>query len=78
MKILYDPERDILQISFNDSVVDETAQVARGLILDYDDDGHVIGMELRRASERVPNPYQAVFEVGMANLEKPQPHPGSK
>lgn len=78
MKILYDPERDILQISFNDSVVDETAQIARGLILDYDDDGQVIGLELRQASQRVPNPYQAVFEVGMANLEKPQPHAGSK
>ena len=78
MKIVYDPERDILQISFNDRVIDETTQIARGLILDYDEDGQVIGLELRRASERVHNPCQAVFEVGLANLEKPQPHAGSQ
>jgi uncharacterized protein YuzE len=73
MKIIYDQEKDILQIALVDTNIEETAQIAPGLILDYDGDGNVIGLELRKASQKVDNPYAICYLVGEANTDKPQP-----
>ncbi|MBW4482447.1 MAG: DUF2283 domain-containing protein [Tildeniella torsiva UHER 1998/13D] len=73
MQIIYDPDRDILQIAFNQREVGETARISPNLILDYDDDGMIVGLELREASRRVDNPLSVTFTVGDADLEKPQP-----
>ncbi|PSN15867.1 hypothetical protein C7293_05190 [filamentous cyanobacterium CCT1] len=73
MQIIYDPDRDILQIAFNQREVGETARISPNLILDYDDDGMVVGLELRQASQRVDSPLSVTFTVGDADLEKPQP-----
>jgi uncharacterized protein YuzE len=73
MKAVYDPGKDILQISFTESSIEETAQIAPGLILDYDEDGNVIGIELRKASKKVTNPYSVAYCIGEANDDKPQP-----
>jgi uncharacterized protein YuzE len=74
MRIIYDPDQDIVQIALNDREVVETAQITPNLVLDYDDDGLVIGLELRQASKRIENPMGVSFEVGPANLDKPQPY----
>jgi uncharacterized protein YuzE len=71
MKVLYDPEKDILQISFQPASIEETAQLAPGLILDYDEDGNVIGLELRQASQKVDDPYAIAYSVGQYNSNKP-------
>ena len=71
MKLVYDPDRDILQISFNQTTIEETAQLAPGIILDYDEDGKVIGFEIRRASQRVDNPSAIDYSIGNANMDKP-------
>jgi uncharacterized protein YuzE len=73
MKVVYDPDKDILQIALNESIVEETAQIAPGLVLDYDGDGTVIGVELRKASTRVDSPYAISYLIGAANMDKPQP-----
>ncbi|MBE9157335.1 DUF2283 domain-containing protein [Nodosilinea sp. LEGE 06152] len=73
MQITYDPDRDILQIAFNQRDVDETARVSPNLILDYDEDGLIVGLELRQASRRVDSPLSVTFTIGDADLEKPQP-----
>jgi uncharacterized protein YuzE len=72
MKVLYDPDHDILQIILIDITVEETAQIAPGLVLDYDVDGNVIGLELRQASTKVDSPYAISYLVGTANFDKPQ------
>ncbi|MEB3337081.1 MAG: DUF2283 domain-containing protein [Leptolyngbyaceae bacterium] len=74
MKVVYDPDKNILQISLHGGVIAETAQIAPNLILDYDEDGQVMGLELRNASEHVESPYAIAYEVGKANLDKPQPY----
>ena len=71
MKTTYDPDRDILQISFTPASVEETTQIAPGLILDYDEDGKVIGLEIRKASQKVDNPYEMIYSVGKGNDNKP-------
>jgi uncharacterized protein YuzE len=73
MKVVYDPDKDILQIAFMETIVEETAQIAPGLVLDYDEDGNVIGLEIRKASTKVDSPYAISYLVGEANVDKPQP-----
>mgnify|MGYP001793745091 CR=1 FL=1 len=71
MKIVYDSDKDILQISFKQTLVEETTQIATGLILDYDEDGKVIGLELRNASKKVDNPYEMLYLIDQADDDKP-------
>jgi uncharacterized protein YuzE len=72
MKVIYDPDKDILQITFVEMTVEETAQISPGLVLDYDGDGNVIGLELSNASNKVDDPYVISHLVGAANIDKPQ------
>ena len=71
MKIVYDSDKDILQISFRQTIVEETTQISTGLVLDYDEDGKVVGMELRNASKKVDNPYEMNYSIDRANVDKP-------
>lgn len=73
MKVIYDPDKDILQIAFVSAVIEETTQISPGLILDYDEDGKVIGVEVRKASTKMDSPYAISFDIGEANLNKPSP-----
>jgi uncharacterized protein YuzE len=73
MKVIYDSDKDILQVIFIEMTVEETAQIAPGLILDYDIDGNTIGLEIANASTKVDNPYAMCYMVGSANLDKPRP-----
>jgi uncharacterized protein YuzE len=72
MKVIYDPHKDILQITFTEITIEETAQIAPGLVLDYDEDGNVIGLELRKASTKMDSPYAISYLIGEANADKPQ------
>lgn len=72
MKVVYDPDKDILQITFVETTIEETAQIAPGLVLDYDEDGNVIGLELVNASTRMDNPQNISYLIGRANTDKPQ------
>ncbi len=46
MEIIYDPEVDILRILFSSARIEESDEDKPGLILDYDDKGNVVGMEV--------------------------------
>jgi uncharacterized protein YuzE len=73
MKVIYDPDRDILQITLSDTTVEETARFAPGLVLDYDVDGNLIGLEIAKASTKMDSPYAISYCVGEANFDKPRP-----
>jgi len=75
MKVVFDPTRDILQLSFKMTPIQETSQIAPGLILDYDEDGNVIGIELRKASLKIDDPHTITYSVGVANEDKPPVQP---
>jgi uncharacterized protein YuzE len=72
MKVLYDPDKDILQITFIEMTVEETAEIAPGLIVDYDIDGNTIGLEIAKASTKVDSPNTICYHVGAANMDKPR------
>ena len=63
MKINYDPEVDILRIIFNDNAIEESDEDKPGIILDYDDQGNVVGLEILDASQRMPNPRSVEYAV---------------
>jgi uncharacterized protein YuzE len=50
MKVTYDPEVDVVRILFNSSPIEESDETKPGVVLDYDKDGNVVGMEILNAS----------------------------
>jgi uncharacterized protein YuzE len=72
MKVIYDPDKDILQITFTETTVEQTARLAPGLVLDYDEDGAIVGLEITKASTKIDNPYSICYVVGAANFDKPR------
>jgi uncharacterized protein YuzE len=58
---MYHPDRDGLRILFSDAPIERSSHEACGLILDYDNNGVVVGLELTQASERMPNPRLVEF-----------------
>jgi len=63
MKVTYDPQVDVLRIIFRDAPIEESDEDKPGMILDYDKDGNVIGIELLNASQRVENPRAVDYAV---------------
>ncbi len=63
MKITYDPETDTLAVYLSDSPVAESDEPRPGVILDYDDAGHLVGFELLDASRQMPIPTKGEVEV---------------
>ena len=53
MKASYNPEDDILWIRWNIDPIEESDEVEPGVILDYDKDGNVVGVEVLRASQKI-------------------------
>ena len=63
MKVKYDQEVDVLTIEFSDAPVEESDRDKPGVILDYDKDGNIVGMEILNASKRVQNPKSVEYAV---------------
>ena len=56
MKITYDPHTDSLTIIFNDRPVAESDEDKPGIIIDYDEDGNPVGIEILDATRRITEP----------------------
>ena len=52
MRITYDPEVDILLVTLADAEADKGAEITPGVVIDYDEHGNPIGLEIQHASER--------------------------
>ena len=62
MKVTYDPEVDVLRILFRNPI-EESDEDKAGVILDYDTDGNVVGLEVLNASQRIENPRAVDYAV---------------
>jgi YD repeat-containing protein len=56
MKVIYDAETDVLRIMLSDAPIKESNEDQSGVILDYDEAGNVVGIEVLSASTRVTDP----------------------
>ena len=63
MKVTYDPEVDVLRILLSDAPIEESDEDKPGVILDYDKDSNVVGLEILEASKRMTNPRSVDYAV---------------
>ena len=56
MRVTYDPAVDVLKIVLSSAPIEESDEEKPGVILDYDADGNVVGIEVLAASTRVDDP----------------------
>lgn len=56
MNIEYDPEVDALYVRLANNKIIESEQIQPGIILDFDEAGHVVGLEVLNASKREKEP----------------------
>ncbi len=63
MKVTYDAEVDVLRIVFSGAPIEESDEEKPGVILDYDRDGNVVGIEILDASKRMENPRSLEYAV---------------
>lgn len=51
--ITYDPDADAAYVTLSAAEVRDSAEVSPGVVLDYDDHGRVVGIELLNARKRL-------------------------
>lgn len=66
MKIYYDSEVDVLKICFKNTGISESNETQPEMILDYDKEGNVVGIEIKNASQHLDNPYAVEYAVTSA------------
>lgn len=64
MKMTYDPQADTLRILFRSAPIHESETHRAGLILDFDQQGKLVGLELPAASTLMSRPETLEFPVG--------------
>jgi uncharacterized protein YuzE len=63
VRVTYDPEVDVLRILLSNAAIEESDEDKPGVILDYDKDGNIVGLEILEASKRVSNPRSVEYAV---------------
>jgi len=63
MKVTYEAEVDVLRILFSNAPIEESDEEKPGVIIDYDKDGNVVGMEILDATKRMDNPRAVDYAV---------------
>jgi uncharacterized protein YuzE len=54
MKLKVDEQADALYLSLSDGPADRSEEVSPGIIVDYDEEGRVVGIEMLYLSKRAP------------------------
>ena len=63
MKIRYDKETDIVYIQFSHSPIVESDEEKPGIIIDYDADSGIVGLEVLNASTKMDQANSVIYEV---------------
>ncbi|VAX35623.1 hypothetical protein MNBD_UNCLBAC01-1929 [hydrothermal vent metagenome] len=67
MKMSYDPKADAMYLRLRRSKIDESDEIAEGVIVDYDDSGRPVGIEFLHAAKLFGGKKE--FHVEMALTE---------
>lgn len=62
MKVIYDKETDTLDLIFRNGAVAESDEVREGIVVDYDQNGKLVSIEVLNASEHVNEPETMVYQ----------------
>ncbi len=63
MRMTIDKEADALFIRFDEAKIVDSEEVSDGIILDFDPDGRVVGLEMLYVRQRLPNTDLSHVEV---------------
>lgn len=63
MKVKYNKEADVLYIQLSDARIAESDEERKGIVLDYDHNGRIVGIEILSASKNLPQPTKVEYEV---------------
>jgi uncharacterized protein YuzE len=63
MKIEYDQQADAIYIRLRAGDVAESEEVRPGVVLDFDAQGQVLGIEMLDVSKRIDNPRELSMEL---------------
>ena len=71
MRLTYDPEADALSLRLSDAAVESSEEVAPNVVLDFDAEGRVVGVEVLFVS-KLPdaNPMELAFKVHREQAER--------
>jgi uncharacterized protein YuzE len=64
----YHPESDMLYIKLANGISDESEEVSPGVVVDYDENNHAIGIEIEDASKFVDLSRLELNALPIANL----------
>jgi uncharacterized protein YuzE len=68
MRVRVDHAADAVYLNLTDRPIKDSEEVADGIVVDYDDAGHIVGVEILDASKRTNDPEtlkQFSFELPM-------------
>ena len=63
MKIIYDQETDTMTVIFKETSVEESDEAKSGIIIDYDNQGDIVAIEILDAKKRITQPTQVIYEL---------------
>ncbi len=63
MKVIYDPENDIVDFILSDESIVESDEIREGVIVDYGKNGKIISIEILDASQKVADPKGIQYEI---------------
>ena len=63
MKVQYDPSADAMYIRLAEDTVADSDEVRDGVVLDFDANGKVLGIEVLKLSQRADKPHEMAFEL---------------
>jgi uncharacterized protein YuzE len=63
MKITYDKSADAMYLRLSDNDVLISEQNSPGVIIDFDVEGNIVGIEIIEMSKRTDNPEKLIYEV---------------
>ena len=53
MKLNYYPETDSLYVDLSSKSSEESLEVSEGIVIDYDEDGHITAIDVDNASHKI-------------------------
>ncbi|HIJ07283.1 MAG: hypothetical protein XE11_2644 [Methanomicrobiales archaeon 53_19] len=66
MKVTIDKEADAVYMRLSDTPIKDSEEIKPGVILDYDDENNLVGIEILNISERVPSASLASVQLETA------------
>jgi uncharacterized protein YuzE len=56
MRVRVDQKADAVYVNLTDRAIKDSAEVADGIVVDYDGEGRIVGVEILDASKRTEDP----------------------